>query len=217
MKNIIITGASGNLGRSVTTEFGKGAYHMNLADTKPEENTENKTAWYPDLKDPVAVQGMVTEIIRIQGEIHAAIHLVGGYKPGILDETSSQDVNEMVALNFNTAFNLVQALLPSFKKNGGGKFVFIGAKAAMNPATAGYNVAYALSKQMLIPFAQMINEAYGAAHVSAHVLLPSTLDTALNRSLMPDSDFSQWTSTVVLAETMRAIIDGAETRETIVF
>lgn len=217
MKNIIITGAAGNLGRSVTAEFSKGDYHMNVSVLEPVENTDKQTAWYPDLTNPAAVQEMVGDMESRNWEIEGTIHLVGGYKPGILDETHTQDVAEMISLNFDTAFNLVQALLPHYKKNGGGKFIFIGAKAAMSPGSAINNVAYALSKQMLVPLTQIINAANQTDGISAHILLPTTLDTTLNRSLMPDADFTTWTSTIVLAETMRAIIDGTEKREIITF
>jgi short-subunit dehydrogenase len=217
MKNIIITGAAGNLGKAVTAEFSNGDYHMNLSVLTPTENTDLQTAWYPDLKNPEAVTEMIKSIEEKEWEIEATIHLVGGYKPGNLGETNPDDVNEMVALNFNTAFNLVHALLPHYQRNGGGKFIFIGAKAAMNAGTAVNNVAYALSKQMLVPFAEMINEAEKENNIKAHVLLPGTLDTALNRSFMPDADFTKWTSTADLAKTMREIVEGTETREVVLF
>jgi len=217
MKNIIITGAAGNLGRAVTAEFSKGDYHMNVSVLETVENTDKQTGWYPDLTNSAAVQEMVETMESRNWEIEATIHLVGGYKPGILDETQTTDVAEMINLNFNTAFNLVQSLLPHYKKNGGGKFIFIGAKAAMNPDSATNNVAYALSKQLLVQLTQIINAANKSNRISAHILLPTTLDTTLNRSLMPDADFTTWTSTALLAETMRAIVDGKEMREMIIF
>jgi short-subunit dehydrogenase len=217
MKNIIITGATGNLGKTVTSTFSKGNYHLNLSVRRPMENTPRQTVWQTDLTNAAAVDEMVQSISQNQSPIDAAIHLVGGYKPGVLKETRTDDVTEMIGLNFNTAFNLVQALMPHFRENGQGVFIFIGASAAMNAVTAGYNVAYALSKQLLVPFAEMINEANRDANITAHVLLPSTLDTPLNRSLMPDADFSKWTSTVKLADVMREIVEGNEKRALIQF
>ena len=217
MRNIIITGAAGNLGRSVTAEFSNGDYHLNLSVLEPTESTPMQTAWYPDLTNPTEVQDMIDNMEKRSLKIEATVHLVGGHKPGNLDATHADDVVEIINLNFYTAFNLVQALLPHYKKNGGGKFIFIGAKAAMSPTSAMNNVAYALSKQMLVPFMQIINASKGTSGISAHILLPSTLDTTLNRSLMPDADFSKWTSTEVLAKTMRAIVDGSETQEIIAF
>lgn len=217
MKNILITGASGNLGKSVTEQFSNEDYHVNVTARKPSENTGQTTVWYPDLNRAEDVEEMISGIVNSKGAVSAAIHLVGGYQPGNLSETDLDDVNAMISLNFGTAFNLVHALLPEYLGSGGGRFIFIGAKAALNPAGASNNVAYALSKQMLVPFAEMINQTYGKDKISAHVLLPGTLDTALNRSLMPDADFSKWTSTVKLAETIRAIVEGDETAETITF
>jgi NAD(P)-dependent dehydrogenase (short-subunit alcohol dehydrogenase family) len=210
MKNIIITGATGSLGRSVTREFLKGDYHLNLPVRGPLVSSEKQTAWYADLTDAAAVDKMISSVAEAQGVIDAAIHLVGGYKPGALDETGTADVTAMINLNFNSAFNLVQSLLPHYQKNGKGVFIFIGASSAMNTASAGYHVAYALSKRLLVSLAEMINASNHNTQIAAHILLPSTLDTPLNRSLMPDADFSAWTPTEKLADVMRQIVEGDE-------
>jgi NAD(P)-dependent dehydrogenase (short-subunit alcohol dehydrogenase family) len=213
MKNIIITGAAGNLGQAVTSEFDEKDYHLNLAVRDSIENSERRTGWYPDLVNETEVSQMVRDIEKSQGEINGAVLLLGAYKPGDLDETKSEDVDSMMNINFKSAFYLVHALLPIYQKNGGGKFIFIGAKGAMNAATAGYNVAYALSKQLLVPLTQMINEANKDKNITAHILLPGTLDTPLNRKLMPDADFSKWNDTASLAVKIREIVDGKELRD----
>jgi NAD(P)-dependent dehydrogenase (short-subunit alcohol dehydrogenase family) len=217
MKNILITGASGNLGKSVVEEFSNGDYHINITARKPTDDTGMRTAWYPDLSNAEEVAKMISDIVVDNGNVSAAIHLVGGYRPGGLLETDLEDVNAMIKLNFGTAFNIVHSLLPHYLQAGGGKFIFIGAKAAMNPVGASNNVAYALSKQMLVPLVQMINQTYRDNKITAHVLLPGTLDTELNRSLMPDADFTQWTSTVKLGKTILAIVEAKETVEIIEF
>lgn len=217
MKNILITGATGNLGKSVLEEFSDGAFTVNVAVRKPAENTGTESVWCADLSNGEEVTHMISEIMDAQNDLSAVIHLVGGYQAGGLAETNLEDVNAMIKLNFGTAFNIVHSLLPHYIKSGAGKFIFIGAKAAMDPGSASHNVAYATSKQMLVPFAQMINETYRKNNISAHVLLPGTLDTALNRSLMPDADFSKWTSTSKLSKTMREIVEGIETSELIRF
>ena len=177
----------------------------------------DETGWYPDLVNEAAVSQMVRDIEKSQGKIDAAVLLLGAYKPGDLNETKSEDVDSMMNINFKSAFYLVHALLPVYQKSGGGKFVFIGAKGAMAAATAGYNVAYALSKQLLVPFTQMINEANKDENISAHILLPGTLDTPLNRKLMPDADFSKWNDTALLAVKIREIVEGKESRDIIEF
>jgi NAD(P)-dependent dehydrogenase (short-subunit alcohol dehydrogenase family) len=212
MKNIIITGAGGNLGQMVVAEFLKGDYHLNLCVTKELPNSERQTMYMPDLTDGTAVQQMVDSILEAKGKIDGVVHLVGAYMPGNLDETNGADIDKMVNINFKTGFNLMKALLPHFAKMQAGKLVFTGAKAAMDPAMASANVAYALSKQMLPQLAYLINETDKTGNISAHVLLPGTLDTELNRKLMPDADFSKWTSTQQLAGTMRQVMEGQEKR-----
>lgn len=217
MKNIIITGASGNLGQVVVAEFLKGDYHLNLCMSKEIESNERQTVYTPDLTNPFEVGVMVEKIIAAKGKIDGIVHLVGTYLPGTLDSTSMADIDKMINVNFKTSFNLTKSLLPYFKEAHTGKFVFIGAKAAMYPAMANSSVAYAFSKQMLPQLAHLINESENAKNISAHVLLPHTLDTELNRKSMPDADFSKFTSPQKLALAMRHIVEGLEKRIVIEF
>ena len=120
-------------------------------------------------------------------------------------------------MKFAAAFNSVLPLVNHFRKKGGGKLIFIGAKAAYNNSTAINNFAYSLSKQMLFNFTGMINESEAAFNTTAHILLPGTLDTVLNRQQMPDADFSKWTSMQIIAETISNIIAGKEVKTVIEF
>jgi len=217
MKNILITGASGNLGQVVVAEFLKGDYHLNLCMSKRIDGNERLTIYTPDLTNAVEIGQMVADIIGAKGKIDGVIHLVGTYLPGTLDSTSTADIDKMININFKTSFNLMKAILPYFKEAQSGKFIFIGAKAAMYPSMANTSVAYALSKQMLPQLAHLINESDNSKSISAHVLLPHTLDTELNRKSMPDADFSTFTSPHKMAVSMRKIVEGEETRTTLEF
>jgi short-subunit dehydrogenase len=217
MKNIIITGAGGNLGQMVVADFFKEDYLLDLCVTKALPVSEKQTMYMPDLTDLEAVQQMVDSILASKRKIDGVLHLVGAYMQGTLDTTTFSDIDKMININFKTGFNLMKALLPHFEKEAKGKFVFIGAKATLDPTMASANVAYAISKQMLLQLANLINEKQKTSNVSAHVLLPGTLDTELNRKHMPDADFSKWTSTQELAKSMQQIIDGQEKRVLIEF
>jgi NAD(P)-dependent dehydrogenase (short-subunit alcohol dehydrogenase family) len=210
MKNIIITGAAGQLGKVVVTEFLGGDYHLHLLVTRDMPVVDRETVYVTDLTDPGAVQRLAGDIAAATAKIDAVVHLVGAFTPGTLDAISVDDIDKMIRVNFITGFNLVKAFLPHFRAAQAGRFVFIGARAAMHPATAGANVAYALSKQMVNQLVHLINEAEGSDRISAHVLLPGTLDTPLNRQAMPDADFTQWTSSQRLAGTIRRIVEGTD-------
>ena len=217
MQNIIIAGAGGNLGKSVVAAFSKGDYYLNLVEKNNEVYDSRQTVYAIDMAHAEGVEQMINKIQKSVGDIDVAINLAGRYAPGTIDATAIADIDNMIDVNFKTSFNLVASLIPHFKKRGKGKFVFIGAKAAMNPKSASHNVAYALSKQMLASLGDIINESEGIKPISAHVLLVSTLDTPANREAMPHADFSKWISPDTVAATIVAIAEGKEERTAIEF
>lgn len=217
MKNIIITGASGNLGEVVVAAFKSADYFLNLVIRQAYEDTERIRAWQADLTDAKSVAKLVEDITDADPQIDAVIHLVGGYAPGKLDHTGLSELDQMIDINFKSAFILFQEVLPFLKKQGEGKFICIGAQAAGMPNLARNNVAYAFSKQLLYQFVEIINAAGYAEKISAHILLPTTLDTDLNRKHMPNADFSQWTTLSEISETIKKIVDGQELRSILSF
>ncbi|MEO7310237.1 MAG: hypothetical protein ABIX01_07575 [Chitinophagaceae bacterium] len=63
----------------------------------------------------------------------------------------------------------------------------------------------------------MINESEAAFNTTAPILLPGTLDTAQNRTLMPEADFLEWTSPEMVAIAIQQVIEGQETGTVIHF
>ena len=218
MKHILITGGTGNLGKVVVNKLLESGYQLHLATREQTDTTTENIYYYPaELTSPESSQFLVENILSKADNISAGVFIAGGFVSGSLLQTSMEDINSMVQLNFATAFNSAIHLVNHFRKKGGGKLIFIGAKAAYNNSTAINNFAYSLSKQMLFNFTGMINESEAAFNTTAHILLPGTLDTVLNRQQMPDADFSKWTSMQIIAETISNIIAGKEVKTVIEF
>lgn len=211
MQNIFITGGTGNLGKQVVDALSaENIYALHLA-VRDEINEPAHHIFHhnSNLLDENATADLINSIAA-QGDIGAAIFIAGGYMYGPADAANMQDVHKMIDLNFATAFHPSKHLLQHFRKKGSGKLIFIGAKAATVPGMAAQNMAYALSKQMLMHYVEMINETEQQHGISAHILLPGTLDTELNRKQMPDADFSKWTSLSSVCNTISSILKGTE-------
>jgi short-subunit dehydrogenase len=218
MSNILMTGGTGNLGRTVVDTLLTAGYHLHLSVREAgNAATENMSCYPTDLASPEQSDALVKSVLAQENDILAGVFLAGGFVSGGLETAKWDDISKMVSLNFATAFNTAQALLAHFSEKGSGKLIFIGAKAAMSNSSAIGNFAYSLSKQLLFNFSELINESESKNGITSHILLPGTLDIALNRELMPDADFSQWTSTLAIAEAISDIIGGRETRMVIPF
>lgn len=219
MKTILITGASGNLGRAVVKTLRASGYDIVAVDATPpaEEfvNAEGITTVQLDLGNEIAVAEFIS---GLQIDIYGAVLTVGGFAMGDFEQTTLENVRSMFHLNFETAFNCVKALTPVFEKQHSGQFILIGARPGLDAKAGKDMIAYALSKKLVFGLSELIN-AYGKSrHIHSTVIVPSTIDTPANRKSMPDADFSKWVTADAIAETIDFLFSsaGSEIREGVV-
>ncbi|WPR75437.1 SDR family NAD(P)-dependent oxidoreductase [Algoriphagus sp. NG3] len=208
-RNIIITGAGGNLGSAVVEKFKREGYHI-IALLHPGKNLEVEEAddsYEVDVADEEAVAEFIKEYHLQYGEVDAMAFLVGGFAMGGIAETRQEDLEKMFTLNFFSAFHLVKGFLPIMKKQDKGTFLFVGARPALQNEDARDALAYALSKKMVISLAEIVGEETKNTPIRSHVFVPSIIDTPPNRDAMPDADFSKWVRPDEIAEAMHYAVN----------
>jgi len=223
MKTVIITGANGNLGVATVKKFLDEGYAVIGVDGKNDHLefalTHTKFEFRSvNLTNEAETAGLIQSVILKYGKIDGAMMLVGGFAMGNIIATSGADIQKQFSLNFETAYYISRPLLPHMQQNGYGRLVFIGARPAINPQQGKGLVAYGLTKSLLFKLAEFINEENIGTNVVASVVIPSTIDTAINRKSMPDADASNWVKPEQLAEILEFIFSdkGAPIRETVV-
>jgi NAD(P)-dependent dehydrogenase (short-subunit alcohol dehydrogenase family) len=210
MKKIIITGANGNLGSAVTKLFLDRGYRV-IA-TVQSEDSKKEMPQHPNLQAEVVnltneteTASFVQNTIDAEGTIDAALMLVGGFAAGKITDTKTEDIKKQIALNFETAYNITHPLYQHMLAKGNGRLIFIGARPALQPADGKNLVAYALSKSLLFKLAEFINKDAKGKNITATVVVPSTIDTPLNRKNMPDADPNNWVKAEDLAEILEFV------------
>lgn len=210
MKNIILSGASGNLGKVVVNKLLTVDSHLYVTTgthyAGEFDNLQQVDSFQIDLLDAPASLAFVDKVIGTAGSIQAGVFLVGGYAPGNLSDTHDEDLEKMIHMNFLTAFHLVKPLIEHFKQQGGGQLIFIGAKGAIDTRQGDSSFAYTLSKSLLFKMAEMINSAYESKGIIATIIVPETIDTPVNRQAMPHADFEKWVSPADIAESLVFIL-----------
>lgn len=220
MRTITITGANGNLGSVTVRHFLENGYRVIAVDNKDAHlqfaaGNPNFQFQSVNLLDENAAADFVATSISKWGSIEGVLLLVGGFAMGNMETTKGSDIEQMFRLNFETAYFLARPLLQHFKSKGYGRFVFIGARPALLPEAGKDMVAYALSKSLLFKLADFINAEAKGQNISASVVVPSTIDTSINREAMPDADFDAWVKPSQLAEVLEFICSdkGSPIRE----
>lgn len=214
MKTVIITGANGNLGAVTVKKFLQGDYRViavarsgsELGFAKDDKNFELHQL---DLSDENASLLFAKEAVNMYGNIDAAIFLAGGFAMDNTNTSNLAALQKMIRLNFETAFHLSRVLFQHMLGNDYGRLIFIGAKAALEPAVAEQSLSYALSKSLLFEFAQVLNAQAKGKNVSASVIVPGIIDTATNREAMPGADQSKWVSPEQIAGMLEFICSDA--------
>jgi NAD(P)-dependent dehydrogenase (short-subunit alcohol dehydrogenase family) len=85
---------------------------------------------------------------------------------------------------------MFRAVLPGMVKAGHGRIVAVGSRAAVEPLASF--AAYSVSKAALVTLVKTVALEVKDAGVTANVILPSVIDTPVNRAAMPSADVSKW-------------------------
>ncbi len=216
-KTILITGAAGNLGTAVVEKFLSEGYFVIATVQHKNEIPAKQNLEVVELNvfDEKACRDFVSELIKKYSHINAAALLVGGFAMGKLEETTDESLQKMIQMNFLSAFHIVQPLFSHMKENKSGKIILMGALGALNPAVGKNMMAYSLSKSLLFQFSGLLNAAGKELNLNSLVIAPSTIDTPINRTAMPDADFSKWNKPTDIAEVMFEFCGGKGSEEMI--
>jgi len=210
---IVVTGASGGLGGELVKRFvadglvvaaGRGLKQAEL-DAKygagkvraAALDVSSRTEWAS------ALERLAGDGVTVAGAVLAAGTWRGGSR---LHEQDDSVWRALFDANLETARATLQAILPGLVARGGGSIVLVGSSAAVRPWDNAKAAAYAASKAALVALAQAVAAEVLADGVRVNVVLPSTIDTAANRTSMPKADTSRWVTPSSLAEVIAFLL-----------
>ena len=198
---VLVAGGTGGLGRAVTSAFlEEGAAVVATYRNQPEwEKFKTAARGYAgrlegyevDVTDETAVRQLVEEILSKHNRLDALVNSVGGYAGGLkLWETETKVFEQMLNLNLRSGYALSRAAVPAMLKQGRGAIVNVASKAALDHA-AGAS-AYAASKAAAVAMIDSLAADLKGTGVRVNTIVPSIIDTEVNRSAMPKGDFAKW-------------------------
>lgn len=206
MHTVIISGASGNLGKSIVRRFLEGSWRV-YALCRQEEDTKslvNDFATFAHLLNAVACNLSDTtslgHFFSTSGlrSCDAVIHTAGGIQAGTsLEETPPETVLAMLEINYITAFHLLRLAVPLLKVRGGAVLT-IGAKSALEPEKN--KAAYSASKAALIALTQATAHEGKPHNIRANCIVPSIIDTPQNREWGKPEDVAKWITPETIAD-----------------
>ncbi|GJL69756.1 MAG: 3-ketoacyl-ACP reductase [Nitrospirales bacterium] len=197
-KVVMITGALGGLGQTVTEAFSQaGAKVVVVGRELPGKLPEELVGVQADVTDEADVRRLMKEAVHKTTGIDCLINLVGGFAMGRLAETEMSTWSKMLSLNLTSAFLLSREATRLMSNQGSGRIIHMAAQAAVDPFPGAG--AYIVSKSGLVALIRVLALEFAGSGVKVNGVLPSTIDTPANRESMPDADPNQWVKPEAIA------------------
>ena len=201
---VVVTGASGALGRAVIETLAKRGDSVAAISRKPNRDFPSSVVQVAsgDLAESKSALAAVSEAAAALGGIDALIHLVGTFVWMPVEQSSHNDWQRLYRENVESALSVIQACLPVIQN--GGSIICVGAASA-EPASKGM-APYAAAKSGVARLVEALSKELKARKVRVNAVLPSIIDTPRNRDDMPDTDPSDWTSPEAVADVIAFLI-----------
>ncbi len=130
-----------------------------------------------DLRDLGCVNRAVAAVMGRHGGIDILVNNAGVTVLGTLLDSSLEELDEVMNVNFRAPFALIQAVLPSMVARGGGAVVNIASDQAL--IAKRYSAAYGASKAALAQLTRSAALDWADKGIRFNCVAPGSVDTAM--------------------------------------
>lgn len=215
---VIITGATGGLGRVVARCFAEAGASLALIssdqskldalmrdlDLDPAHHMSHRA----DLREAEAVAEAAQAVLARFGAIHGLLHLVGGWVGGkTIIETKADELDLMLGQHLWSTFHLLQAIVPHLAASGWGRVMVVSSPVATHPSakSSAYAIAKAAEETLLLTLA----EEAKAQGVTANIIQVKAIDVEHQRERTPSAKNSSWSTPEEIAAAMLYLFSEA--------
>lgn len=213
---VVVTGASGALGSAVVDRFVDAGATVCGADVvEPDEEdalldaTPESVHFYNgDFTDETDVERVMSEITDDHGGIDALCAIAGTWRGGDpIEETDVETFESLLDINFKTMFLAAKHALPALQRSEG-SVVAVSSRSSLEGGEGDgpYRAAKAGVRRLTETIA-----AENTGIVRANAIMPSVIDTPMNREMMPDADHESWVDPADIADVVAFLCSNGAT------
>jgi 3-oxoacyl-[acyl-carrier protein] reductase len=187
-KVAVVTGASRGIGAAIAKRLAAEGAKVVITYAKDssaastvvkaiEREGGTAVAIQADATDVKAVQGVIAKTVATFGRLDVLVNNAGTAIPKSFEETTLEEMDRVIDLNFRGAMVATQAALQHMKS--GGRIIMIGSAVGERVVAPGL-VAYAGTKGAVKMFAQALSREVGSRGITVNNVQPGPIDTDLN-------------------------------------
>ena len=193
MKNVLIPGASGGIGRAAAVAFAAKGYHVAIhyrSDIEGAEKTRQRCknagkgrifVFQGDVSKATDVSYMFDRIQAEMGGLDILINNAGISDFGLVQDTSEEDWDRLFAVNCKGVFLCSRAAALMMLKKKTGSIVNIG--SMWGECGASCETAYSASKAAVSGFTKALAKELAPSGIRVNCVAPGLIDTGMNRRL----------------------------------
>jgi 2-deoxy-D-gluconate 3-dehydrogenase len=185
----LVTGGNGGIGLGIAKGLARAGSMIAIAGRNTAKNSAavaslealgaKAMAVEADISDEASVARMTGSVSERFGRIDILVANAGINVRKPPEDYSLAEWHEIINVNLTSLFLCANAVLPEFKKAGGGKIITIG---SMSSIFGGAIIGpYAASKGAVVQFTKSLAVAWAAHGVQVNSILPGFIDTDLTR------------------------------------
>lgn len=187
---VLITGATGPMGRATTARFAVDGARLALVGTDLGRLeaaaagaglAADASLLVPaDLRSRDAAAAMAATVIERFGRIDVLLHLVGGWSGGTaVVDLDPDEIRRMLDQHLWTTVNTLAAVVPGMVERGFGRVATVSTLATANPGPRG--ASYVMAKAAEEVLLRSLAREVGGSGVTANVLAVKTIDDPSKR------------------------------------
>lgn len=182
----VVTGASRGIGRATALELAERGVALALLG-RPSKELEETGALTRrrvrtqlvgcDLSRPTEISEAAEAVLGESGAPAVVVHNAAVIHRGPVERMSDAEWDEQLDVNLRAPFLLTRALLPSMKKAGSGRLIYIA--SISSTLGTGNASAYVASKWGVVGFMKSVAQELSDTGLMAVALLPGSVDTRM--------------------------------------
>lgn len=173
---VVITGGSAGIGADLCKHYiAQGYTVLSLARTQLDWDHERLVHIKIDLLDEKATTQIAADIAA-QYEVTHFVHNAGVIWPNLLENVEISELQGLTQIHLGSAIQIMQAILPSMKKNQFGRVVLMSSRGALGLQT---RTAYSATKAGMIGMARTWALELADQGITVNVVAPGPIQTPM--------------------------------------
>jgi len=184
-KVVLITGVSSGIGRETAQLLAERGARVfgTVRDLGRAEPIAKVELVLMDVTDDKSVKDGAESVLENAGRIDILINNAGYSIAGGLEETSIEEARQLFETNFFGALRVIQAVLPSMRRNGYGRIVNISSMLGVLPGP--FRGMYVASKHALEGYTKTLDHEVRTFGIRAALVEPVYTKTKINANEKP--------------------------------